>query len=47
MQGSTATTRHEVRRKKKEAQKDQSIKEISLERTYSKKVSVNSILKAI
>ena len=32
---------------KKEAQKDHSIKEISLERTYSKKMSVNAIRKAI
>ena len=31
----------------KEAQKDYSIQEISLERTYSYKVSVNSRLKAI
>ena len=42
MQGWTATTRHGVTRKKSTKR----LKEICLERTYRKKVSVNSRLKA-
>ena len=44
MQGWTATTRHGVTGKKE--QKDYSIQEICLERTYSWKMTVNSRLKA-
>ena len=45
MQGWAAPTRHGVT--KKEVQKGWSIQEISLEKAYSQKASVNSRLKAI
>ena len=44
LQDWTATMRHGVT-KKKEAQKDYSIKQICLDRTYSWKMCVNSTLK--